>query len=70
MSTKTDCLGFIVDDEGIHMDPAKVDVIKGWRTPRSYHDVQRFNGVIQYLAQFLPLITDYTAPLTSMCSNN
>ena len=70
LSTKTDCLGFIVDDEGIHMDPAKVDMIKGWRTPRSYHDIQRFNGVIQYLAQFLPLITDYTAPLTSMCSNN
>jgi hypothetical protein len=70
LSVKTDCLGFIVDDQGIHMDPAKVDLIKNWRTPRSYHDIQKFNGVIQYLAQFLPRVTDYTAPLTSMCSNN
>ena len=66
-----DCLGFFyVSDEGIHIDPAKIDKIREWRTPRNFHDVQRFNGIIQYLAQFLPNVTDYTSLMTGMCSNN
>ncbi|KAF8626390.1 hypothetical protein AX15_004888 [Amanita polypyramis BW_CC] len=69
-SLKMDCLGFIVDDEGIHIDPSKIDKIVQWRTPRNYQDVLRFNGVIQYLAQYIPKATEYTAPLTGMCSNN
>jgi hypothetical protein len=69
-STWMDCLGFIIDDEGIHIDPSKIDKISEWRTPRSYHDIQKFNGVIQYIAQFLPNITDLTSPLTGMCSNH
>ena len=70
LSTMIDCLGFWIDDKGIHIDLSKVDLIKNWRTPRNYNNVQKFNGVIQYLAQFLPYVTDYTAPLTSMCRNN
>ena len=69
-STYMDCLGFIIDDKGIHIDPSKIDKITSWRTPRSYHDVQKFNGVIQYISQFLPNVTDLTSPLTGMCSNN
>ena len=68
-STKTDCLGFIVTDEGIHVDLSKADKISQWRRPRNFNDVQKFNGVIQYLSQFLKDVTVYTAPLTSMCSN-
>jgi len=69
-STWMDCLGFYVNDDGIHIDPAKIDKIQEWRTPRNYHDVQRFNGIIQYLSQFLPNVTDYTSPMSGMCSNN
>ena len=68
-STEMDCLGFIVTDDGIRVDASKVDKIVQWRTPRNYNDVQKFNGMIQYLSQFLKDITVYTTPLTSMCSN-
>ena len=47
----------------------KMQKIWGWRQPRSYHDVQRFLGLVQYLAHFLPDITAYTLPL-SMCVQN
>ena len=30
-STKTDCLGFIITDKGIHVDLSKVDKISQWR---------------------------------------
>jgi hypothetical protein len=70
LSTWMDCLGFFVNDKGIHLDPSKIDKITSWRMPHSYHDVQKFVGVIQYIAQFLPNITDFTSLLTGMCSNN
>ena len=52
------------------MDPVKMEKIQDWRTPCSYQDVLRFNGVVQYLVQFLPRAVDYTVPLMGMCSNN
>ena len=70
LSLNMEYLGFFIDNNGIHMDPVKMEKIRDWRTPRSYQDVLRFNGVVQYLAQFLPRAVDYTAPLTGMCSNN
>ena len=70
LSTWMDCLGFFIDDEGIHLDPSKIDKITEWRMPRNYHDIQKFTGIIQYIAQFLPNVTDFTSPLTGMCSNN
>jgi hypothetical protein len=68
-SARTDCLGFIVTDKGIHVDLSKIDKIIQWRHPRNFNDVQKFNGMIQYLSQFLKDVTVYTAPLMSMCSN-
>ena len=65
-----DCLGFIIDDEGIQVDPSKIDKITGWRTPRNYKDIQKFVGMINYLSQHLPDVTRYTRPLIRMCSNN
>ena len=44
--------------------------IREWRTPRNYNEVQRFLGLVQYLAHFLPDITAYTAPLSPMMRNN
>ena len=69
-STWMDCLGFIIDDKGIHIDPSKIDKILEWRMPCSYHDVQKFNGVIQYISQFLPNVTKLMSWLTRMCSNH
>ncbi len=69
-SSRMDCLGFIVDDKGIHIDPSKIDKIVQWRTPQNYQDILHFNRVIQYLTQYIPKVTEYTAPLTGMCSNN
>ena len=70
LSSYMECLGFFIDNEGIHMDPVKMEKIRDWRKPHRYQDVLRFNGVVQYLVQFLPRAVDYTAPLTGMCSNN
>nr|GAT56033.1 predicted protein [Mycena chlorophos] len=64
-----ECLGAIIDDQGIHADADKMHRIREWRTPRNYNDVQRFLGLIQYLAPFLPDVTAFTSPLAGMCRN-
>src|SRR6266850_1240509 len=69
LSAEMDCLGFRITDKGIHVDSSKVDKITNWRTPRNYHNIQKFNGMIQYLSQFLKDVTVYMSPLTNMCSN-
>jgi len=66
---QVDCLGHIIDKEGIHVDSNKVARIREWRTPRNYNDIQRFVGLVNYIATFLPDVTAYTGPLLSMTQN-
>lgn len=64
-----DCLGYIIDDEGLHTDEDKLTKIMEWRTLWTYLDIQRFVGLVQYLATFLLDITTYTGPLLTMMQN-
>ena len=68
-SKKMDCLGHIIDDHGIHADSSKMTQILNWRTPRSYHDIQRFLGLIQYIQHFMPNVSVFTAPLSAITRN-
>ena len=66
---EVECLGHVINDQGIHPDADKMQRIRDWRVPRDYNDVQRFVGLVNYVANFLPDITTYTAPLQSMVQN-
>jgi len=61
---KVDCLGHMIDEKVLHADADKMVKIRDWSRPCNYKDVQRFLGLVQYLAHFLPDITSYTGPLT------
>jgi hypothetical protein len=47
----------------------KLARIVDWRTPHDYNDIQRFVGLVNYVANFLPDMTTYTGPLMSMTQN-
>jgi hypothetical protein len=64
-----DCLGHRIDDKGLHVDADKMAKIREWNTPRNINDVQRFLGLVQYLAHFLPDVTVYTSPLANITVN-
>ena len=68
-SQKMDCLGHIIDDQGIYADTSKMEQIQSWRTPRSYHDVQRFLGLVQYIQHFMPNVSIFTTPLSAITRN-
>jgi hypothetical protein len=64
-----DCLGHMIDDQGIHSDTDKLARIREWQTPRDYTDIQWFVGLVNYLGDFLPEVASYTGPLMVMTQN-
>nr|GFA45229.1 putative reverse transcriptase domain-containing protein [Tanacetum cinerariifolium] len=38
-------LGYVIDSEGVHMDPAKIEAIKNWATPTTPTEVRQFLGL-------------------------
>ena len=63
------CLGHFRDEHGLQASADKLELIRNWPTPASYHDVQRFLGLIEYISRFLPNVSAFTTPLSGMCSN-
>ena len=65
-SSGMDCLGHQIDDQGLHVDSDKMKSVRHWPRPRDYNDVQKFLGMINYLAQFMPDVSAFTSPLSGM----
>jgi hypothetical protein len=68
-SFNMDCLGHLIDDQGLYANANKMAHIHNWPMPKNLKDVQRFLGLIQYLAHFMPDVTAYTGPLAAICRN-
>lgn len=68
-SAKMDCLGHVIDNRGLHADTDKMARVREWRTPRDYGDIQRFLGLVQYLAHFMPDVSAFTSPLSAITRN-
>ena len=56
-------MGHIISAQGIQADPAKIAAIIDMPAPKDVAGVKRFCGMVQYLARFLPNLTDSLAPL-------
>jgi len=66
---KLNCLGHMIDERGVHADTDKMARIREWRKPHNLNEVQRFVGLVEYLAQFMPDVLAYTTPLTGIQRN-
>ena len=60
----------VIDDNGIHAELDKMRQIREWRVPQNYNEVQKFLGLVQYLALYMPDITAYTTLLSGSAQNN
>lgn len=59
-------LGHIVNDKGILVDPAKVEAVKNWKTPRTPTEIRSFLGLAGYYRRFIPNFSKIALPLTSL----
>ena len=59
-------IGHIASAEGLRPDPAKVEAINRMPKPSDVRAIQRLLGLAQYLAKFLPKLSDITKPLRDL----
>ena len=63
---KVKYLGSIVSAEGFRPDPDKIKAIVDMPQPQNKQDLQRLLGVVNYLSQYIPNMSEITAPLRSL----
>ncbi|GKD55238.1 hypothetical protein Tco_1288625, partial [Tanacetum coccineum] len=51
--SKVQILGHLIDSEGIHVDPAKIKLIKDWASPKTPTEIRQFLGLVGYYRQFI-----------------
>ena len=56
-------LGHIVTPEGVRTDPAKIEAVEKWPTPRSTKDVRSFLGLASYYRKFVKGFSSIARPL-------
>ncbi|GKG17327.1 hypothetical protein Tco_0362284, partial [Tanacetum coccineum] len=50
---KVHFLGHVIDSKGIHVDPAKIESIKDWASPKSPTEIRQFLGLAGYYRRFI-----------------
>ncbi|GJU82423.1 putative reverse transcriptase domain-containing protein, partial [Tanacetum coccineum] len=52
---KVQFLGHVIDSRGIHVDPAKIESIKDWASPKTPTEIRQFLGLAGYYRRLLVL---------------
>ena len=61
-----DLMGHRLTRQGLKPDPSKVEAILKLQPPKNKLEVQRLNGTVNYLAKFLPQLSQVTQPLRNL----
>jgi len=59
-------LGHIISEEGISMDPEKIEAIMNWPTPRNVTDIRCFMGLVGYYRRFIEGFSKVSHSITSL----
>ncbi|GKD16261.1 putative reverse transcriptase domain-containing protein [Tanacetum coccineum] len=63
-------LRHVVNDNGIHVDPSKIEAVKNWKAPKSPLEIRSFLGLAGYYRCFIANFSKIAKPLTSLTQKN
>ncbi|GJS58704.1 putative reverse transcriptase domain-containing protein [Tanacetum coccineum] len=59
-------LGHVIDSQGIHVDPAKIESVKDWASPKSATEIRQFLGLAGYYRRFIEGFSKIAKPMTAV----
>ncbi|GJV13253.1 putative reverse transcriptase domain-containing protein [Tanacetum coccineum] len=63
-------LGHVVNSNGIHVDPSKIEAVKNWKASKTPSEIRSFLGLAGYYRRFIVNFSKSVKPLTSLTQKN
>nr|GEZ80407.1 putative reverse transcriptase domain-containing protein [Tanacetum cinerariifolium] len=63
---KVQFLGHVIDSQGVYMDPAKIESVKDWTSPKSPTEIRQFLGLARYYRRFIEGFLKIAKPMTKL----
>jgi hypothetical protein len=63
---KVPFLGHVLSEDGIYVDPTKVQEVLDWKASTSVHEVQSFLSLASYYRRFIPNFSKIAKPMTRL----
>nr|GEY26615.1 putative reverse transcriptase domain-containing protein [Tanacetum cinerariifolium] len=59
-------LGHVIDSRGIHVDPAKIESVKDWASPKTPTEIRQFLGLAGYYRRFIEGFSKIAKSMTKL----
>nr|GEW15184.1 putative reverse transcriptase domain-containing protein [Tanacetum cinerariifolium] len=63
-------LDHVVNNEGIHVDPNKIEAVKNWKPPKTPTEIRSFLGLTGYYRRFIASFSKIAKPLNLLTQKN
>ncbi|GJT51615.1 putative reverse transcriptase domain-containing protein [Tanacetum coccineum] len=63
-------LGHLIDSQGLHVDPAKIEAVKNWASPTTPTEIRQFLGLAGYYQRFIEGFSKIAKSLTELTQKN
>jgi hypothetical protein len=60
----------VIDINGIHVDPSKIDAVKKWEAPKSATEIRQFLGLAGYYRRFIANFSKIAQSLTKLAQKD